>query len=100
MDLNDQQPMRELRRVLPLATHWTPEGNVRIDVRLRFIVPKTGNFNAEVEFFDPEGDSLRGPSSIRLSTTEDDEADAFLWYMREIAEASWAAIRERRAAEN
>ena len=83
----------ELERCLPLALHTTPKGNLRLDMRLRFIEPASGSLRAEVEFFDPQGNSLnRSADGTSIPLSADDGAEVLTWYLGLMVEKAYERL--------
>lgn len=99
MDVSDHKVVRDLDRVFPLAAHRTLKGNLRFDIRVRFIQPDSGNLCAEFEFYDPQGNSLNKASngtSLPLSNGDNDPIDTVKWYFGLLAEMAYNDINERK----
>jgi|1186.fasta_scaffold41223_1 hypothetical protein len=97
--IDDHKVVRDLDRVLPLALHETPKGNLRLDMRLRFIEPARGSIRAEVEFYDPQGNSLnRAADGTSIPLSADNGSEVLTWYLGVVVERAFDELAARRAA--
>jgi len=100
MDINEHKVVRDLERVYPIAAHITPDGNVRIDMRVRFIIPKSGSICADIEFYDPltktSLNRAQDGNTLPLSSGRDDPVETFQWYMGLLAEMAYNNIQASR----